>query len=105
MTPYRMRDWIGGLCLLACFGCAATPYQFGHFRRSQQEGDAQSVVIERGTPHKTLDRIAWVIGTPARILSLNRKINKHDISPETAEKLKPILFTPCASGAWIDARD
>jgi hypothetical protein len=91
MMPHRTHEWIVGLCLLACFGCAATPYQYGHFRRLQQERDVQGVVIEHGAPHKTLDRIAWIIGTPARILPLNAKINKHEISPETAETLKVYL--------------
>jgi hypothetical protein len=90
---YRVRAWwIGALGLLGAVGCATTPYQYGQFHLTRPDGDAPaSVVIEHGKPHKTLDRIAWVAGMPGRILPLNSKINRHDISPETAETLKTYL--------------
>jgi hypothetical protein len=48
-------------------------------------------VIAVGEPHPTLDRIAWVIGIPDRILPLNKKINNHQLSEETAAKLEEYL--------------
>lgn len=89
--PYSMRaGWIGALCLFAGSGCATTPYPFGHRPQPGVDG-TKSVVVEAGTPNKTLDRFAWVVGTPARILPLNAKINHHQLSPETTEKLKTYL--------------
>jgi hypothetical protein len=51
----------------------------------------EPVVVERGGPHETLDRIGWVVGLPARVLTLNSKVNNHDVSPETIEKLTTYL--------------
>ena len=84
--------WIGVSCLVVLAGCAKMPYQYGRFARTHPPDAAPPcVTIEYGTPHQTLDRIAWIIGTPARILPLSKKINKHEISPETAEQLKVYL--------------
>jgi len=89
--PHRAR-WIGALCLVANFGCAATPYQYGQFNRAGGDSDVPpAVVIEQGKPNKKLDRLAWIVGTPERILSMNKKVNAHQLSPETTEKLKAYL--------------
>lgn len=83
---------LGALCLAVAGGCAATPYQYGHFQRSHSDHEAPCVVvIEHGTPNKRLDRLAWLVGTPERILTLNKKVNQHELSPETTEKLKTYL--------------
>jgi len=83
---------LSGLVLAVGSGCATTNYQFGRFHQGQPDGIAlQPVVIERGEPNKTLDRIGWVVGLPARILTLNKKVNNHDISPETVETLQDYL--------------
>jgi hypothetical protein len=82
-------------CALLCLwtnGCAATPYTYGRFHPDQPEGvDIQPLVVEHGTPNKTLDRIGWVVGAPARLLTLNKNVNNHKISPETLEKLRLYL--------------
>src|SRR5207253_736148 len=76
--------WVFGLILIAGSGCATTPYQFGRFHPGQPDGvDLQPIVIEHGEPNKALDRAGWVVGLPARILTLNKKVNNHDISSET----------------------
>jgi hypothetical protein len=89
--PYRMRaGWISTLCLLAGWGCATTPYHYGH-RPQPHAPAAKDVVIEDGKPNKTLDRIAWFVGIPARILPLSAKVNRHELSPETTAKLTEYL--------------
>lgn len=83
---------MAALFLAAGSGCATTGYQFGRFHPEQPDGVAlQQVVIERGEPNKTLDRIGWVVGLPARILTLNKKVNNHDISPATLDTLQEYL--------------
>jgi hypothetical protein len=78
------------MCLLIGSGCAATPYHFGHRTQPGVEEPGE-MVIEEGKPNKTLDRFAWVVGTPARILPLDSRINRHQLSPETTAKLKEYL--------------
>ena len=84
--------WIGALWLFTVLGCTTTPYRYGQFHDAPSGSDASSsVVIERGTPNKTLDRIGKIVGFPARILPMNSKINDHHIAPETEEKLTTYL--------------
>ena len=69
--------WIG------C-GCASSgPYRYGKFHGDDYE--PQPVVVDRGKPHKTLDRLAWCVGIPSKIFTLNPKTNNHNVSDETIE--------------------
>ncbi len=81
---------LSGLLLAAACGCASNkPYQYGRFHPDHPEGvNVQPVVVEYGKPSKTLDRIGKVVGFPAKILPFNSKINNHEVSPETLEKLR-----------------
>jgi len=89
----RRSVWsVSCLFLLGQLGCAATPYQFGRFHPGQPDGGAlQPIVVETGEDHPTLDRIGRIVGFPARLLTLNKKVNNHEISPETLEKLREYL--------------
>jgi hypothetical protein len=92
MRYVARAGWIGVWCLTALAGCAHAPYQYGRFACSRSaDGPPPCVKIEYGRPCKSLDRIAWIVGMPARILPLNARINKHQISPETADKLRTYL--------------
>ena len=74
-------------------GGAAEPYEFGYFPQWHDGAASQpEIIIEYGQPRKVLDRIGWVVGFPARILPLNKKINNHHLSPETLDKLKSYLL-------------
>ena len=53
--------------------------------------DLQPVVVEHGRPNKTLDRIGKVVGFPQKILPFDFKINNHELSDETREKLLAYL--------------
>ena len=90
MPSRRRARWIGGLLLLAHFGCAAAPYRYGQFQGANSD-PVRCVVIEVGKPNATLDRIAYVAGMPARMLAMNSKVNRHQLSPETTEKLTTYL--------------
>ena len=80
------------LILSVASGCATTPYRYGQFHPSQPDGVAlQPIVVEFGTPHKTLDRIASVVGLPARILTLNKNVNNHEMSAQTLDALQEYL--------------
>ena len=51
----------------------------------------QPVAIQYGTPNETLDKIGYIVGFPARLLTLNKNVNNHNISPETLAKLQTYL--------------
>lgn len=92
MSGRRSGWWFGWIVLLGNLGCAATPYQFGRFHPEQPDGVLlQPIVVETGGDHPTLDRIGRIVGLPARLLTLNKKVNNHEISPETLEKLQEYL--------------
>ncbi|HEX4129981.1 MAG TPA: hypothetical protein VHZ24_08050 [Pirellulales bacterium] len=76
------------LCI--CTGCAKGPYVFSRFEHAP-DAAPMNVVVEYGKPMKRLDRMAWVIGIPKRILPLNAKIDNHQISAETTAKLVTFL--------------
>ena len=80
--------------LLACWasGCVSSPYQYGRFHPDRPDGaDVQPVAFDYGVPNKTLDRIGYVVGFPARLLTLNKNVNNHHVSPETLDKLRVYL--------------
>jgi hypothetical protein len=82
--------WALSLCWAT--GCVASTYQYGRFHPDRPEGaDVQPVAFEYGEPNKTLDRIGYVVGFPARLLTLNKNVNNHHISPETLDKLRVYL--------------
>ena len=97
------------LAAVACFalgGCATAPYQYGRFHPQSPDGtELQPIVIEYGKPHKTLDRIGWVVGTPARLLTLNRKTDNHKISSETVEKLRKYLEENDITDVYVAVND
>jgi hypothetical protein len=74
-------------------GCARSPYRYGGNLRTQddvalQAGESQ---IERGRKAPVIDTVGWVFGIPAKILMFNSRIDNHDVSPETEEKLQEYL--------------
>lgn len=95
MIHRRIAHWIGLGCLLTGVGCAAAvPYRYGHFH-SDESADTPTELagaeVEFGKPNPTLDRIARVVGLPARIIGLNKKINNHEVSLDTLAALRTYL--------------
>ena len=39
--------------------------------------------IERGKPRPVIDGIGWVVGIPSKIILWDRRVDNHNISPET----------------------
>ncbi|QDT40092.1 hypothetical protein Pan241w_01450 [Gimesia alba] len=84
------------LTLLLCpfvVGCASTPYQYQtnlitHPDLDFEEGEPQ---IVRGKPRKFVDGVGWVVGIPGKILLWNRRVDNHDISPETEAAIAAYL--------------
>ena len=102
----HVAAWIVALPVLLASGCATTPYQYGRFHPQEPTGIAlQAIELDYGQPHKTLDRIAWVVGIPARIMTLNKKTNNHDISPETVETLKTYLEENDITDVYVAVND
>lgn len=89
----RWQNWAIVLVAweLCTLGCASGPYQYGRFQHSRGADETQQVVIEYGKPHKVLDRMAWVVGLPSRILPFHPKVNSHTMSAETSDKLETYL--------------
>lgn len=79
------------LCGLNGTGCAAVPYKYGSFQSANEVDLPSEVTVSFGKPHKGLDRLAWVIGLPSRILPLHGSVNNHSLSEETSDKLKKYL--------------
>ena len=54
------------------------------------EGESQ---IERGKPRPIIDGFGWVWGIPSKLTLWNRKVENHNISPETESLLAEYLET------------
>lgn len=92
--------------LLCAGGCASPNYHYGRFHPESPDGVAlQPVVVERGGDHPTLDKIGRVVGLPARILTLNSKVNNHDISPETVDRLVTYLEQNDLTDVYVSVND
>jgi hypothetical protein len=88
---HRCQVAIGTSALIALLasGCATTHYQYGRFHPQSPGGvQLQPIEVRYGQPRKIIDKMGYVLGTPARLITLNKKMNNHSISPETLEKLK-----------------
>jgi hypothetical protein len=91
--------------MLAFFatGCATTPYRYGKFHPPGTVPEKPVIVV--GEPHPTLDRVAWVIGIPDRILPMNKNINNHKLSDETAAKLEEYLQKNDLTDIYIEVNE
>ncbi|HEX7377413.1 MAG TPA: hypothetical protein VF278_09885 [Pirellulales bacterium] len=88
----RALHWSGAFIAIVVGGCATAPYQYGRFHPQSPGGvQLRPIEIVYGKPRKHLDRIGYVLGTPARLVTLNKKTNNHHVSPETVARLKTYL--------------
>ena len=75
-------------CGSSSLGCATTPYRYGRFAETIAENQPPpEIQFEQGKPNKFLDGMSWVIGFPTRILPMSPKVNNHEFTEETCEKL------------------
>jgi hypothetical protein len=90
--------------LWAGYGCASSgPYRYGKFHGDGYQ--PEPIVVERGKPHKTLDRLAWCVGIPSKIFTLNAKTNNHNVSDETIEELKDYLEENDLGDVYVSVND
>lgn len=48
-----------------------------------EQRPAPSIEVVRGQPNKVIDSIGWVVGIPRRILLWDRRVDSHEVQPET----------------------
>ena len=84
-----------GFCLLCSTmtGCATTPYVYQPALIQSPEpllaeGEPQ---IARGKRRPVIDGIGWVVGIPGKVLLWDRRIDNHNISPETEATIAAYL--------------
>jgi hypothetical protein len=99
-SPRACAVWLIALGLLAVAGCASDSYRFGRFRPADA-GPAPEVQVAYGRPNKTLDRLGRIVGWPSRILPFNKKVNNHEIGPDTLDKLKIYLVENDLSDVYV----
>ncbi|MDX1930879.1 MAG: hypothetical protein SFV81_30420, partial [Pirellulaceae bacterium] len=51
----------------------------------------QEPQIQRGERRKVIDAIGWVVGIPGKILLWNRRVENHNIGPETEAAIAEYL--------------
>jgi hypothetical protein len=90
MAEYHALRFMVLFGCLSGVGCATVPYQFGKVSHAANDGP-RAVVFAYGKPNAPLDKLAWVVGLPSRILPLHGGINNHSLSQETADKLESYL--------------
>jgi hypothetical protein len=84
--------------LLLIGGCsqrhALSPYAFGDAQDYYISDRLEAITgnqVERGQLRPVLDRVAWVIGIPSKIVLWDRRIDNHWISIETEEAITEYL--------------
>ncbi len=96
LQSHRKRYLIVSLCMLLIIlcGCATVPYEYGNnieneYTLELRAGEHQ---FERGRPIWWLDGLGhYVFSLPSKLLLLNWKVDNHNISEETEEKLRHYL--------------
>lgn len=95
-----MSRWTRTRCLIAltlcviASGCVTAPYRYGAnagYYVSPQLAEITGSQIERGQPRRFVDGVGWVIGIPDKIMLWNRRIENHNISPETEQAISDYL--------------
>lgn len=80
-------------CLLAS-GCVTTPYRYGsntRYHTSERLASITGTQVERGQQRPLIDGIGWVVGIPDKIMLWNRRVENHNISPETEQAISEYL--------------
>lgn len=92
---YRHVMWIGCFVICAAIaGCVTAPYRYGSVDRyytSERLAAITQSQIERGQRRPLIDGIGWVVGIPDKVLLWNRRIENHDVSPETEQAIADYL--------------
>ena len=84
-------------------GCASTTYRYSQFHPNDYE--RPEVVVERGKPHKVLDKLAWCVGIPEKVFTLNSKTNNHQVTDETIDQVKQYLEENDITDVYVSVDD
>jgi hypothetical protein len=81
------------LSLVVAAGCATKPYQYCGTLRTENDagikpGESQ---VERGRRAPVLDTVGWVVGVPAKIIMLDRRVANHNVSVESETAMREYL--------------
>jgi len=83
LIPWRLLC----LCVLLwpSIGCVLSPKAIDSRKRfiAPELAEANVPAVERGAKRPVLDAVGWVVGIPSKLLLWNRRIDNHNISPET----------------------
>lgn len=75
------------LCVLLwpSIGCVLSPKAIDSRKQfiAPELAEANVPAVERGANRPVLDAVGWVVGIPSKLLLWNRRIDNHNISPET----------------------
>lgn len=93
---FCLKDTIISLIFILCVitGCASVPYKYGKEIENEKtymlrEGESQ---IVRGRPVAFIDGLGhYVLSLPSKLILWNWKVDNHDISLETEEKIEQYL--------------
>ena len=83
----------GSLLVSISAGCASAPMSF-HSRAKYVEpancssdGCTSSVHVVAGQPNKLIDGTGWVLGIPRKLILWDRRVDNHNVSPETVSEV------------------
>jgi len=90
-----LRGWalLAGLLIICANGCATTPYVYQPALITHPELDfpAEEPQISRGKRRPVIDGVGWVVGIPGKILLWDRRVDNHNVSPETEAAIAEYL--------------
>ena len=78
-------------CGLLIAGSLSGCMVFDRRMTSHEACTPSEIVVERGEDRPIIDGVGWVVGIPSKIVLWNRRVDNHDISPETEEQLKQYM--------------
>src|SRR4051812_42059234 len=92
-----MRFLVVSICVLAP-GCAGqrsiAHYAVGDSRDYFLSTRLQEITpnqIERGEPRPVLDAVGWTLGIPGKVILWDRRVDRHQVSPETEQAIADYL--------------
>ena len=80
--------------ILMCTGCVNGPRTFhanihtldhtvSRAENAEDQRSTSSIEVVQGNPNKIVDGLGWVVGIPRRIVLWDRRVDSHQVQPET----------------------
>lgn len=83
----------GSLLVTMSAGCASVPMAFHSGARNidsatcSSDGCTSSIHVVAGQPNKFIDGAGWVLGIPRKLILWDRRVDNHNVSPDTVSKV------------------